>query len=94
MDGPISWLVGTVLGLYLWVVIIDAILSWLVHFGVVNTQNQLVSTIWDFCRRLTAPVLAPIRKVLPPIGGVDISPLALWVGIGFAQRWVVPLIPF
>ncbi len=94
MNGPISWLVGTVLGLYLWVVIIDAILSWLVHFGVVNTQNKFVATLWDFCGRLTAPVLGPIRKVLPPIGGVDISPLALWVGIGFAQRWVVPLIPF
>lgn len=94
MDGPVEWLVGTVLGLYLWVIIIGAVLSWLVAFDVVNLRNKLVATIADTCERLTAPVLAPIRKVIPNLGGVDLSPVALIIGIQMLQIFVVPLIPF
>ncbi len=92
--GPVEWLVSTVLSLFLWVVIIDAVLSWLIAFDVVNTRNKLVGTIADGCNRLTTPALAPIRKFIPPIGGMDITPVVLIIGISFLQRFVVPLIPF
>jgi YggT family protein len=92
--GPIEWLVNTVLGLYLTVIIVGAVMSWLVAFDIINLRNKLVSTIYDLCDRLTTPVLGPIRKVIPNLGGVDLSPVVLIIGIQFLQRFAVPLIPF
>jgi YggT family protein len=92
--GPVEWLFSSVLGLYLWVVIASAVLSWLVAFDIINLRNRLVATIYDTCDRLTTPVLAPIRKVLPNLGGVDLSPVALILGIQMVQNFAVPLIPF
>ncbi len=92
--GPVEWLFSSVLSLYLWVVIASAVLSWLVAFDVINLRNRLVATIYDTCDRLTTPVLAPIRKVLPNLGGVDLSPVVLILGIQMVQNFAVPLIPF
>lgn len=91
---PIQGLLTTVLGLYLWVIIIDAILSWLIAFDVVNTRNKLVGTIADGTNRLTTPALAPIRKIIPSLGGMDITPVILIIGIQFIQTYIVRLIPF
>ena len=92
--GPVEWLLNRVLGLYLWVVIAGAVMSWLVAFDVINLRNRLVATIYDTCERITTPVLNPIRKVIPNLGGVDLSPVALIIGIQFLQNFAVPLIPF
>ncbi|MCZ8207558.1 MAG: YggT family protein, partial [Hyphomonadaceae bacterium] len=89
-----EWLLGTVLGLYLWVVIAGAVMSWLVAFDIINLRNRFVATIYDTCERLTTPALNPIRKVIPNLGGVDLSPVALIIGIQFLQNFAVPLIPF
>jgi YggT family protein len=71
--------------LYIWVIIIGAILSWLVAFNIINTTNQFVYTIIDFLYRITEPALRPIRKVVPKFGGIDISPIALILGLVFLQ---------
>ncbi|MGY9019423.1 MAG: YggT family protein [Alphaproteobacteria bacterium] len=71
--------------LYIWVIIIGAILSWLVAFNIINTTNQFVYTIIDFLHRITEPALRPIRKVMPNFGGIDISPIALILGLIFLQ---------
>jgi YggT family protein len=92
--GPIEWLVNTILGLYLTVIIVGAVMSWLVAFDVINLRNKLVATIYDMCERLTTPALNPIRKVIPNLGGVDLSPVVLIIGIQFLQRFAVPHIPF
>ncbi len=72
-------LIGSLIDLYMWVVIIFVVLSWLVAFDIVNTRNQFVRTIGDFLHRITEPALRPFRRVLPNLGGVDLSPLALIV---------------
>ena len=92
--GPVEWLLSTVLGLFMWVIIVDVVLSWLIAFDVVNTRNKLVGTIADGASRITAPVLAPIRKIIPPLGGMDISPVVLIIAVQFVQRYLLPLIPF
>ena len=92
--GPVEWLLNTVLGLFLWIVIAGAVMSWLVAFDVINLRNRFVATIYDMCERLTTPVLNPIRKVIPTLVGVDLSPVALIIGIQFLQNFAVPLIPF
>lgn len=94
MGGPVQWLLGTVVGLYLWVIIINAVLSWLVAFDIINLRNKLVATIYDTVERLTNPALAPIRKVIPNLGGVDLSPVALIIGLQMVQNFAIPLIPF
>ena len=69
-------LIDTILGLYVWVLIASAILSWLVAFNVVNTRNRAVYVIGDFLYRVTEPLLAPIRRILPNLGGLDLSPIS------------------
>ncbi|MGA3399667.1 MAG: YggT family protein [Acetobacteraceae bacterium] len=70
-------LLDIVLRLYLWAVILAAVVSTLASFGVLDTRNRIVWTIGDFLYRLTEPALRPIRNILPNFGGIDISPLVL-----------------
>lgn len=88
----IVWLINTVLGLYVWILIIGAVLSWLIAFGVVNIRNRFVAMVEDFCRRVTEPALAPIRRVMPNLGGIDISPMILILIIMFIQRLLIELV--
>jgi YggT family protein len=78
------------LELYIWIVIAMAIFSWLVAFNVVNTRNQVVAMIGDFLYRITEPVLRPIRNMMPNLGGIDISPVILFLIIVFI-RYVIAL---
>jgi YggT family protein len=66
-----------VLHIYIWLLIIAAVLSWLIAFNVINTGNTVVATIAEFLYRITEPVLRPIRSMLPHLGGIDISPVIL-----------------
>lgn len=75
-----------VLDLYTWVIIAVAVLSWLVAFNVINIHNDLVRSIWNGLNALTEPLLRPIRRMLPSMGGLDISPIILLLGIFFLQR--------
>ena len=75
-----------VLDLYVWLLIASAILSWLIAFNVVNTRNQFVAAVAEFLFRITEPVLAPIRRLIPGFGGLDISPIILILLIMFIQR--------
>jgi len=78
-----------VLDLYVWLLIASAILSWLVAFNVVNTRNPLVAGIAEFLYRITEPLLAPIRTILPNLGGLDISPIILILLIYLVQKLIV-----
>lgn len=80
------WLINTILNLFMWALIISAVMSWLVAFGILNMHNKVVYQISDFFHRITEPVLTPIRRVLPNLGGVDVSPLVLILLIVFARR--------
>ena len=84
--GPLFWLITTVIDLYIWVIIIGAVLSWLVAFNVVNTSNRFVWAVGDFVHRITEPALRPIRNILPNLGGIDISPLVLILLLIFAKQ--------
>ena len=78
-------LVDIILDLYVWLLIIWVILSWLVAFDVINTGNRFVYLVSDFLHRITEPVLRPIRRVVPTISGIDISPIVLILGIWFIR---------
>jgi YggT family protein len=82
------WLFDTVVMLYVYVLIASAVLSWLVAFNVVNVRNPIVAQIGDFLYRITEPALRPIRRILPNLGGIDISPIVLVIGLFFLQHLV------
>jgi YggT family protein len=74
---PILQVLNVALGLYMWVLIIMVILSWLVAFNIINTHNQFVRAIGNALHQLTEPLLRRIRRFVPNMGGLDLSPLAL-----------------
>ena len=78
-------LISTVIQIYIYVLIGTAVLSWLIAFNVVNTRNQAVAMIADVLWRLTEPVLAPIRRILPNFGGLDLSPVVLILLLFFVR---------
>ena len=85
MANPVVALIMLALNLYWWVVVIAVIVSWLIAFNVINTYNNFVRSLLHALSALTEPVLRPIRKVLPPMGGLDLSPLIVLVGIWFIE---------
>jgi YggT family protein len=82
--------ISYLLTIYVYVVIAMAILSWLIAFNVVNTRNPVVHMIAELLYRLTEPVLRPIRNLLPNMGGIDISPIILFLIILFIQSVILP----
>ena len=83
-----------VLRLYNYVIIAMAIMSWLLAFDVINFRNELVRSVWNFLNGVTEPLLRPIRRMLPNLGGVDISPiillLLLFLVEDIIQRYIYP----
>ncbi len=87
--GPLLGFIAMIIGLYIWVLIISAILSWLIVFDVVNRRNRAVYMVADSLHRLTEPALRPIRNALPDLGGLDISPIVLILGLVFLRDVVI-----
>ena len=80
---PILWLVHTVIDIYFWIILAMVVMSWLIAFGIINRSNPYVRQIGHALDRLTEPLLRPIRRVLPDLGGIDISPIVLLIGLQF-----------
>ncbi|WP_420405459.1 YggT family protein [Nisaea sp.] len=79
-------LVDTIVQLYIYGLFIFIIMGWLVQFNVINTGNRFVYLVMDFLYRATEPLLRPIRNVMPNLGGLDISPIILVLGLTFARN--------
>ena len=84
-------LITTIIQLYIYVLIAAAVLSWLIAFNVVNTRNQFVAMLADALWKLTEPVLAPIRRILPNLGGLDLSPVVLILLLIFLRNLLIEL---
>jgi len=79
----------TVINIAIWIIIIGAIMSWLIVFNVVNLNNKFVYMLYDTINRLTDPLLAPIRRFMPNLGGIDISPIILILLLIFIKNFIV-----
>ena len=82
-------LIHAVFSIYIYVLIASALFSWLVAFNVVNTSNRFVFTLLRFLHRITEPALRPIRRIIPNLGGMDISPVILILILYFARDLIV-----
>ena len=81
-------LLDSVVSIYIWILIINAILSWLIAFNVLNTSNRLVYSVLDISYKMTDPLLRPIRNFLPNLGNIDISPVVLILLLMFVRNLV------
>ena len=79
-------LIDSIINIYIWLIIINAILSWLVAFNVLNTQNRFVFAVLNATHQLTEPVLNKIRKFIPNLGSIDISPIVLILLLFFIRN--------
>ena len=77
------------LDLFWWIIILSAVFSWLYAFNVINPRNQFVGTIGNFLFRITEPALRPIRRFMPDLGGIDISPIILLLIIFFIRQFLL-----
>ena len=81
-------LLDNIITIYLWIIIINAILSWLVAFNVLNTQNRFVFSVLDVTHKLTDPALNKIRRFIPTFGSIDISPVILILFLMFLRNLI------
>ena len=81
-------LLDSIITIYLWIIIINALLSWLVAFNILNTQNRFVFSVLDTTYKLTDPALNKIRRFLPTFGSVDLSPIVLILFLMFIRNLV------
>jgi YggT family protein len=90
MIGILFQIIYTILGLLMVVLVIQVVISWLFAFGIVGRGNQFVDAIWRFTTALTDPVLRPLRRIIPPIAGVDLSVLVLMLALILLRDSVLP----
>ena len=81
----ILMLIDRIIDIYVWVIILSAVLSWLVAFDIINMRNRFVYLVGDALNRITEPVSRPIRRFLPDMGGLDLSPLIVILGLWFLR---------
>jgi YggT family protein len=86
----VFFIISGLLSLLWWAIIISAVLSWLVAFDIINLRNQAVYQISTFLDRVTSPILRPFQRIIPPLGGVDISPIIVLLIITGVQSYLLP----
>lgn len=73
-----------------WIIIVQAVMSWLIAFNVINMSNDFVRSIWQVLNQLTEPIYRPIRKIMPDFGALDLSPMVVLVAIYILANIVIP----
>ncbi|HEY0926266.1 YggT family protein [Brevundimonas sp.] len=88
--GFLFFIIGSLLNLFLIALIVNAVLSWLLAFDVINYRNRFVASLAETLDRIVGPVLAPLRQIIPSLGGIDITPIIAWIIISGIQRFLLP----
>lgn len=88
--GFVFFVLGALLNLLRLAIIVSAILSWLLAFDVINYRNRFVASLAEALDRITGPVLAPLRRIIPPLGGIDITPIIALILITGLMTYLLP----
>lgn len=83
-------IISILLNVLWWIIIVQAIMSWLIAFNVINTYNDFIRSIWIALDRLTQPIYRPIRRIMPDLGALDLSPMVVLLIIIILQQAVLP----
>lgn len=87
----LAWLIGTLVQIFILVIILQVALSWLIAFEMVNAENEAARNLTTLLKRVTDPIYKPVRKYVPPVGGIDLTPLIVIIGVQFAAGLVLKL---
>ena len=87
--GMLAFIAFHLINIFVWIVIIGVILSWLIAFNIINRHNQVVDMVWRTTNNLTEPVMRPVRGMLPNLGGIDISPMIVIVVLWAVQGYIL-----
>lgn len=90
MIGFLYFIVDNLLGLLILAIVVSAIMSWLVAFNVINLRNQVVYGFARFLEAVTTPILRPVQRIIPPLGGVDISPIIVILVLQGVRGYLLP----
>jgi YggT family protein len=85
--------ISMILTIIWWIFLIMIIMSWLINFNVINTRNQFVASVWRILNQITEPILRPIRRIVPPVGGLDLSPIIVFIILFFLQSFIANDLP-
>jgi YggT family protein len=85
----LATLIDTVVSIYIYVLIASALVSWLISFNIINVHNRFVFMVISFLYRVTEPALRPIRRIIPNLGGIDISPVVLILVLWFVRDLIL-----
>lgn len=77
----VAGILSMILDVVWWIIVVQAIMSWLIGFNVINTHNEFVRQVWTSLDRMTEPLYRPIRKILPDFGGLDLSPIVILIAL-------------
>lgn len=83
-------LLSMVIGLVVVLIFVWVIMSWLVSFGLINLRNPMVAQIYHGINRVLTPIMSPVQRIIPPIGGLDLSPIVVLIGIQWLSASVIP----
>lgn len=83
-------IVAILLNVLWWIIIVQAVMSWLIAFNVINTHNDFVGQLWYVLDRITEPLYRPFRRIMPDFGGLDLTPMAVLILLIIAQQAVLP----
>ena len=83
-------ILSMLLNILWWIIIVQAVMSWLIAFNVINTHNEFVRQLWLVLERITEPLYRPIRRIMPDFGGIDLTPIVVLILIAIVQRAVLP----
>lgn len=83
-------IVAILLNILWWIIIVQAVMSWLIAFNVINTHNDFVGQLWYVLDRITEPLYRPFRRIMPDFGGLDLTPMAVLILLIIAQQAVLP----
>jgi YggT family protein len=83
-------ILSMLLNILWWIIIAQAVMSWLLMFNVINTHNEFVRQLWLVLERITEPLYRPIRRIMPDFGGIDLTPIVVLILIAILQRAVLP----
>lgn len=86
------YLINILFNVYVFIIIAQVAVSWLIAFEVINTNNQQARNLVDLLNKLTEPVYKPIRKYVPPIGGIDITPIIVLIGLQILKHIIIGLL--
>jgi len=92
LSAGLCFLLQSISSIIVWIVIIHVIMSWLITFNIINMHNQFVFQIYNMLERLLEPMLGPIRRILPNLGGLDLSPIVLLLGVQFFTKVTEPYV--